>query len=131
VLGPWFGVLAWGHDPRPHLDARARQVLRALDARLVVVRPPTQLGWGPDDDEGVVTVSDATGALKAWFDGQRGSVVVLRPDRFVAAIVRPTALAAELGALGDVLGLAVGAVPAQPAEGGGDRSEEGQWMRSS
>jgi hypothetical protein len=30
--------------------------------------------------------------VKSWFDKQEGSAVVLRPDRFVAALARPTDL---------------------------------------
>jgi 3-(3-hydroxy-phenyl)propionate hydroxylase len=105
VLGPWFGVLAWGHDPRHHLTDEARDVLASLGARVVVVRPATQVSWGPDDDDDSVTVGDESGAIKAWFDDVAGSVVVLRPDRFVAAVARPTTLSETLMALARVTGL--------------------------
>jgi hypothetical protein len=52
----------------------------------------TQLNW-PEPDEGdAVVVGDVSGLVKSWFDKQEGSAVILRPDRFVAALARPTDL---------------------------------------
>lgn len=83
VLGPWFSVLCWNNDPRTVLGAeRARWA--ALGARLVALRPLSQLHSADADDDGIEVVGDRDGALKRWFDGQKASVVFLRPDRFVA-----------------------------------------------
>jgi 3-(3-hydroxy-phenyl)propionate hydroxylase len=97
VLGPWFAVLVWGNDPRTVFDTAALAALRRLGARLVSVRPPTQLHWeprpngGPTDtapatgDDPVTVIGDRTGRLKAWFDANPVGFVVVRPDRYVAA----------------------------------------------
>jgi 3-(3-hydroxy-phenyl)propionate hydroxylase len=84
VTGPWFSVLCWNNDPRAVLGEEADRWL-ALGARLVELRPEPQLRWTGADHEDVAIVGDSTGALKRWFDGQRSSVLFLRPDRFVAA----------------------------------------------
>ena len=84
VTGPWFSVLCWNNDPRAVLGEEAERWL-ALGARLIELRPQSQLHWDGSGREGVEVVGDATGALKKWFDGQRSSVLFLRPDRFVAA----------------------------------------------
>jgi len=89
VTGPWFSVLTWSTNPRAHLDEDASRFWKELGAHMVIVRPTTQLHWPEPGEEEVTVVGDATGALKSWFDGQTGSVVVLRPDRFIGALGRP------------------------------------------
>ena len=95
----------------PCLDAEALAGLRRLGARLVSVRPTTQLHWeprpagGPVEDaehtDEVTVIADRTGRLKTWFDAHLVGFVVLRPDRYVAAAALPppavtSALAAAL-----------------------------------
>jgi 3-(3-hydroxy-phenyl)propionate hydroxylase len=84
VLGDWFAVLCWNNNPRKILGDQAFASWKALGARFVAVRPVTQLHWTGHDDPDVVVVGDRCGALKAWFDAHRESVLFLRPDRCVA-----------------------------------------------
>ena len=84
VLGPWFAVLCWNNDPRAVLGERAFVRWQALGARFVAARPACQLRWTGQDHQDVLVVGDRTGALKAWFDAQRDSVLFLRPDRAIA-----------------------------------------------
>ncbi len=51
----------------------------ALGARFLTVRPTFSTHDGPD------AVIDATGSLRAWMTRFGARVVVVRPDRFVAA----------------------------------------------
>ncbi len=83
VLGPWFSVLCWNNDPYAVLGDEIHR-WRALGARLVELRPLSQLHWTGADRDDVVVVGDRTGALKRWFDATPSSVLFLRPDRFVA-----------------------------------------------
>lgn len=91
VLGPWFAVLVWGNDPRAVFDKEALATLGYLNARLISVRPTTQLHWDPAPNDvpaegGEVTViGDREARLKAWFDDHLVGVVFIRPDRYVAA----------------------------------------------
>jgi 3-(3-hydroxy-phenyl)propionate hydroxylase len=84
VIGPWFSVLCWNNDPRAILAEEAGRLL-ALGARLIALRPASQLHWPGADHDDVEIVADSTGELKRWFDANRPSVIFLRPDRFVAA----------------------------------------------
>ncbi|MGY5308711.1 bifunctional 3-(3-hydroxy-phenyl)propionate/3-hydroxycinnamic acid hydroxylase [Nocardia gipuzkoensis] len=84
ALGPWFAVLCWNNRLREVLGATAFERWKALGARFFEARPSAQLHWTGHDDPDVVVVGDRTGALKRWFDGQRDSVLFLRPDRCVA-----------------------------------------------
>jgi 3-(3-hydroxy-phenyl)propionate hydroxylase len=97
VLGPWFAVLVWGNDPHAVLDKPALAILGKLGARLISVRPLTQLHYEPPREgslvEGaghieagdVIVIGDRTGRLKGWFDQHLVGVAFIRPDRYVAA----------------------------------------------
>jgi 3-(3-hydroxy-phenyl)propionate hydroxylase len=84
VLGPWFSVLCWNTDPLAVLDKEAQRWIN-LGARLIALRPASQLAWRGNDHPDVEIVADRSGALKQWFDANRPTVLFLRPDRFVAA----------------------------------------------
>ena len=84
VTGPWLSILCWNNDPRAVLGREADRWL-ALGARLIALRPQSQLHWTGSDHEDVEIVGDSTGDLKRWFDHKNSSVLFLRPDRFVAA----------------------------------------------
>ncbi|MBV9321654.1 MAG: 3-(3-hydroxyphenyl)propionate hydroxylase, partial [Mycobacterium sp.] len=108
VLGGWFAILCWNNNPREILGAQAFTAWKTLGARFVAVRPMTQLHWAGHDDPDVVIVGDRTGALKAWFDAHRESVLFLRPDRCIAGACIAQ-LAPELStALFDALNLIAG-----------------------
>jgi 3-(3-hydroxy-phenyl)propionate hydroxylase len=117
VLGNWFAVLCWNNNLREILGSEAFSVWKSLGARFVAVRPRTQLHWTGHDDPDVVIVGDRTGALKAWFDDHRESVLFLRPDRCIAGATIAQ-LAPELSAqLVDALSLKVGGGDFQGANG--------------
>lgn len=85
VIGAGWAVIAWGTDPYALFDERARAVLGRLGARFIGVRPLSQLPWTGQDRPEVTLVGDSTGALKRWFDSHDMPVLLVRPDRFVAA----------------------------------------------
>jgi len=111
VLGPWFALVGWGDDPRRHLTANGLSIVERLGARSVTVRPLSQLGWGEPDKDDHVVVGDRTGAIKSWFDSQKGSIVVVRPDRFVAALGRPFEISRRIELLAALLGLPLDIAP--------------------
>jgi 3-(3-hydroxy-phenyl)propionate hydroxylase len=79
------------------LDKPALTILGKLGARLISVRPLTQLHYEPPREgslvEGaghieagdVLVIGDRTGRLKEWFDQHLVGVAFIRPDRYVAA----------------------------------------------
>jgi 3-(3-hydroxy-phenyl)propionate hydroxylase len=108
VLGDWFAVLCWNNNPRKILRDKAFADWKALGAKLVAVRPLSQLHWTGDDDSDVAVVGDRCGDLKAWFDTHQESVLFLRPDRCIAGACIAQ-LAPDLSALlFDVLTLTPG-----------------------
>lgn len=92
AIGPWFALLSWGVDPNLVIDEEAREIWKRLGAQCFVVRPPAELRHACGDMEGTRTLGDVSGRLKSWFDSSPASIVVLRPDRFVAAIASPQSL---------------------------------------
>ncbi|MFF0613090.1 bifunctional 3-(3-hydroxy-phenyl)propionate/3-hydroxycinnamic acid hydroxylase [Nocardia tengchongensis] len=96
ALGLGFSLLGYAVDPRAQLSAEELAALRALGARFVTVfpcggRPQGHPGQRNGDDD-VADVEDHTGAMARWFakgGARRGSVTLLRPDRFVFGTVEP------------------------------------------
>jgi 3-(3-hydroxy-phenyl)propionate hydroxylase len=105
VLGPWFALFTWCSDPWPHLDEDARRIWKTLGGNVVVCRPMTQLHWEEQGEGEFSVVGDQTGAVKSWFDSGEGSVVVVRPDRFVAVVARPAEIAHKLRRFAALLGV--------------------------
>ena len=105
VTGSWFTLLSWSTNPRRHLDAKSAAFWKELGANVVIVRPMTQLHLAEPDEDEVTVVGDVSGLVKSWFDKQEGSAVVLRPDRFVATLARPTDLNETTSQFGALLGL--------------------------
>lgn len=95
VIGLRFAVLSWGTDPQLHMSDEVRRYWTDLGAALVAVVPTTQLSWFRGEvTPGTILIGDTGGVLHEWFAAQDsdGSVVVMRPDRFVAGIVHPQRL---------------------------------------
>jgi 3-(3-hydroxy-phenyl)propionate hydroxylase len=91
ALGDWFAILTWAIDPRGYLDHTSRAFWQKLNARFVTIVPHVQLKEmqrreGASD---LMILSDVDQTLKDWFGRHRTSIVVLRPDRFVAAATTP------------------------------------------
>jgi 3-(3-hydroxy-phenyl)propionate hydroxylase len=89
VIGRDFALVAWGTDPGYWLSDRSREILRRLGTKVITVVPETQREYEAARLEGVTVVGDAQGRIKKWFSGWADGVVLLRPDRFVAATCVP------------------------------------------
>jgi 3-(3-hydroxy-phenyl)propionate hydroxylase len=86
VLGNGFAVLGYGVDPVTRLTDRDRRYLRSLGARFVEVLPrgPESLAEASRD---TVSVIDPVGQLARWLGRHRDRVLLVRPDRYVAAML--------------------------------------------
>jgi 3-(3-hydroxy-phenyl)propionate hydroxylase len=92
VLGPWFAVVGVHTDPTAHLSPPELAWYRSLGARFVEVVPPRatavpgrSAARAVTDDH--VVVEDVLGAFRDWKLARPGQqVLVLRPDRYVAAV---------------------------------------------
>jgi 3-(3-hydroxy-phenyl)propionate hydroxylase len=95
VIGLRFAILSWGCDPQLHMSPAIRDYWARLGAAFIAIVPGMQLAsFRGRLLPGTSLVGDAQDALHEWFAGQEGdgSVVVLRPDRVVAAITSPQEL---------------------------------------
>lgn len=91
ALGPWFAVVGLNVDPTAGLSAEALAWWRSLGARFVQVdgaRSGPARGMANDSPSGAdVRVEDVEGAFRDHrLDRARDEIVVLRPDRYVAAV---------------------------------------------
>jgi 3-(3-hydroxy-phenyl)propionate hydroxylase len=66
----------------------------------VVVRPDCQ-ALDREPPQGGIVLADTEGAFKRWFDDAAGGVVILRPDRIVAAVCKPWELSDTLRTLAE------------------------------
>jgi 3-(3-hydroxy-phenyl)propionate hydroxylase len=106
-IGVRFALLSWGTDPQVHLSPEFRQYWHDLGAALFAIVPMEQLAnFRGTLLPGTSLVGDTSGMLHDWFadQGADGSIVVLRPDRFVAGICPPQDLEAASAELRALLG---------------------------
>ncbi|HJV71685.1 bifunctional 3-(3-hydroxy-phenyl)propionate/3-hydroxycinnamic acid hydroxylase [Ideonella sp.] len=90
VLGPWFAVLGWQLDPRGALSPDDRQFWVDLGARFVQVRRSRCADMpASKDDAGSACVQDVDNSLADWFAAHPGTMLVVRPDRYIAAQFNP------------------------------------------
>ncbi|MEP7099663.1 MAG: bifunctional 3-(3-hydroxy-phenyl)propionate/3-hydroxycinnamic acid hydroxylase [Burkholderiales bacterium] len=88
VLGPWFCVIGWQIDPQAALSDTDRAFWRELGARFVQInraRSGDQPGARLRAAAGTECIEDIDNHLADWFTANPGSMVVLRPDRYIAA----------------------------------------------
>ena len=105
AIGNGFAVLAWGADPTFGLTHEARTLWERLGARFVFAKPDVQLDFADDVPEGVLALGDVQGRLKDWFSRLPESVVLLRPDRFVAGVCTPQQVSDAIVELAGKLGV--------------------------
>jgi 3-(3-hydroxy-phenyl)propionate hydroxylase len=85
-LGLSFAVIGIHVDPAAVLGAEAAVWWRELGARFVHVLAPRS-GPHPDPVADVTRVEDVDGAFRDWLLRRPGDcIIVLRPDRYVAAV---------------------------------------------
>lgn len=88
AVGPWFALVGINIDPAAHLNAEEKAFWKRLGARLVQVnksRRGTQ-GVAPTDPD-TLLLDDVDGAFRDWLSASPSQeLIVLRPDRYVAAV---------------------------------------------
>jgi 3-(3-hydroxy-phenyl)propionate hydroxylase len=112
VLGPGFALVAVSPGT-PSPWPPAAEVWPQLGARFVEVllddRSPRR------HDGRVATVADADGTLTRVLDRVRGRVVLVRPDRFVAAVLPPD-VDETAGDIAEMFAVRIAAAPAPDTE---------------
>ena len=98
LAGPGFVLVGAGIDPRSALDAEALALWQSLGAKFIAVYP---FGGRPEGrvaravPPGLIEAEDPDGTFHDWWrrsGGGTGSVAIVRPDRFVFALVRGSEL---------------------------------------
>jgi 3-(3-hydroxy-phenyl)propionate hydroxylase len=112
ALGNRFAIIGWGSDPTFGLSPLARETWQRLGGCFVIAKPDTQLAFHDDVPEGVIAIGDVQGRLKEWFSRVPESVVLLRPDRFVAGMCTPQQVSAAIGELAVKLSFKAAGQPA-------------------
>jgi 3-(3-hydroxy-phenyl)propionate hydroxylase len=88
VLGPWFAVIGWQIDPQDGLGDADRAFWHALGARFVRIdraRGGSAPGVRVTSAHGTTCVEDVDNQFSDWMQAHPGHVIVLRPDRYIAA----------------------------------------------
>ncbi len=86
TLGAWFCVLGVGIDPAEWMSEDSKRWWQDLGARFLHVAPPKSAIRASDLSETVV-VEDVDGAFRdLHLESPQEELIVLRPDRYVAAV---------------------------------------------
>ncbi|UEP29603.1 MULTISPECIES: bifunctional 3-(3-hydroxy-phenyl)propionate/3-hydroxycinnamic acid hydroxylase [unclassified Burkholderia] len=109
AIGTGFVLLGWGADPTFGMTPQARALWARIGGRFVIAKPDAQLAYADDVPSDVLAIGDETGRLKDWFSRLPESVVLLRPDRFVAGVCAPQQVSSAIVALAEKLGVTGGA----------------------
>ena len=96
VLGNRFAIIGWGSDPTFGLSPAAREIWQRLGGCFVIAKPDTQLSFHDDVPADVIAIGDVNGRMKDWFARVPESVVLLRPDRFVAGMCTPQQVSSHI-----------------------------------
>ncbi|MCE4554996.1 bifunctional 3-(3-hydroxy-phenyl)propionate/3-hydroxycinnamic acid hydroxylase [Pelomonas cellulosilytica] len=88
VIGPWFAVIGWQTDPQASLSETERAFWHRLGAhfiRLDRARSGSAPGARIRSAHGSTCLEDVDNQFSDWICAHPGEVLVLRPDRYIAA----------------------------------------------
>jgi 3-(3-hydroxy-phenyl)propionate hydroxylase len=88
LIGPGFALIAYGADAVTALMAAEHPFWRRLDARRVALLPPDAKLRAPVPSC-IALALDRAGRFAKLFAPERTRLILLRPDRYVAAIFAP------------------------------------------
>lgn len=110
-LGDGFSLIGFNCNPYESLSAENKNFLQQLDTRYVTLYPfggrPQGEGVQRNTPASLVEVEDADGSLVEWFSKglkARAPIAIIRPDRFVFALVDVAQLEAAIDQLKEQLG---------------------------
>ncbi|MEN8281846.1 bifunctional 3-(3-hydroxy-phenyl)propionate/3-hydroxycinnamic acid hydroxylase [Acinetobacter gerneri] len=88
VLGKWYSVIAFRKNPMQGLSSEMQQFWRDRETNFIQVNR-SKSGLTRNQPllagENVISVEDIDHKLENWFVDARDEVVIVRPDRFIAA----------------------------------------------
>lgn len=93
VLGDSYAVLGYRVNPSEHLSEESAAYWARWNTQFIQVnRSRSGERNQPLTSVGAISVEDVDNRLGDWFSTVRDSIVVVRPDRFIAAITTPERL---------------------------------------
>lgn len=106
AAGDWFAVIGINIDPTDYLDAESIAYWKALGARFVRInrsRAGKHLRTGSPD---TLVLDDVAGGFRDWVSGRPDrQILVLRPDRYLAAMCRAEEASAMTKRMSGILSL--------------------------
>jgi 3-(3-hydroxy-phenyl)propionate hydroxylase len=96
AIGNGFALICWGANPRRWMDPDVSAVLESLNTKVFWAVPMTNLAYEAERHPDITALGDLDRRLKQWFDQNPNTVVLLRPDRFVAINCCPQDLNARV-----------------------------------
>ena len=119
VIGGRFALISWRCDPLAQAPAALLEMLARLECgRFVGVRARSsrdELGAAEQSRNAVTVLEDVENDMHFWFERRRVDWVLIRPDRFVAAVGSESDAVAQLTSFCDKV-LAPGASTADEFE---------------
>ncbi len=105
AIGPWFALIGINIDPAAYLDAEGRLFWQHLGARIVQVNKSRRGRAGlPSADAQTLVLDDVDGAFRDWLMASPSEeCIVLRPDRYVAAVCSRNELGAVTASMRSLL----------------------------
>ncbi|HCA5285655.1 TPA: bifunctional 3-(3-hydroxy-phenyl)propionate/3-hydroxycinnamic acid hydroxylase [Acinetobacter nosocomialis] len=90
VIGNNFAILAWGVNPTWGISPNIMKKWTKLGIKFIQVVPTVQLD-APNrtSNEDVIAIGDVDAEIRSWFSQTNQSMVILRPDRFIAGLAIP------------------------------------------
>ncbi|SBS39051.1 3-(3-hydroxy-phenyl)propionate/3-hydroxycinnamic acid hydroxylase [Marinomonas spartinae] len=101
VLGDWFSIVGYRTNPTDFMSEENKAFWNKMQTQYVQVNP-SRSGFSHDDRltaSGCTSIEDLENNLADWFSQARDKIVIIRPDRFVAALTSPRRLNEVLDAL--------------------------------
>lgn len=90
VIGNNFAILAWGVNPTWGISPNVMKKWDKLGIKFIQVVPAVQLDApNRSSHEHVITIGDVDTEIRSWFSQTNQSMVILRPDRFIAGLAIP------------------------------------------
>jgi len=87
LIGPNFCVIGVNKDPHEVLSAQHRSTLPQMGFKTMVVRPSKSIGVFKQENSPSLEAQDVHGKFRDWLmENPKWSFVILRPDRYLAAV---------------------------------------------
>ncbi len=97
AVGDWFALIGLDFDPATHMTPAQIADWQAMGGTIVRINKSRSAPQHWESHSATVVLEDLDGAFRDWrLKSPRADVIVMRPDRYVAAVCNQTEMAAML-----------------------------------